>query len=138
MKNFLFFLSLYFILFIKKIEAKESLIEENSISTPNIAVVPFKIFYPSINNNSEFLAKDYYENIHLGNLYLDIEVGKGIKNIELSKEDKSKIKENKQYISFFIKLNDFSFSVNNSYFINDERKKIHLLQIILKFFQIYL
>ena len=91
MTNFLLFLNLYFILFTKKVAAKESLIEENSISTPNIAVVPFKTFYPLINNNTEFLAKDYYENIHLGNLYLEIEVGKGIKNIELSKEDKSKI-----------------------------------------------
>jgi len=123
MTNFLLFLNLYFILFTKKVAAKESLIEENSISTPNIAVVPFKTFYPLINNNTEFLAKDYYENIHLGNLYLEIEVGKGIKNIELSKEDKSKIKYNKQFISFFIKLNDYSFSLNNSYFINDERKK---------------
>ena len=123
MVNFLFFIILYDILFTKKVEAKDALIEENLYSIPNIAIVPFKTFYPRINNNSEFLAKDYYENIHLGNLYLEIEVGKGIKNIELAKEDKSKIKENKQFISFFIKLNDFSFSINNSYFINDERER---------------
>ena len=115
---FIFFLSLY-ILFTNKIESKVILIEQNS----NISIVPFKTFYPPINNNTEFSAKDYYENIQLGNLYLEIEVGKGIKNIELTEEEKSKIKENKQFISFFIILNDFAFSVNNSYFINDEKKR---------------
>jgi len=85
---FIFFLSLYSILFTNKILAKDILIEQNSSSIPNISVVPFKTFYPSINNNTEFLAKDYYENIHLGNLYLEIEVGKGIKNIELTEEEK--------------------------------------------------
>ena len=118
---FIFFLSLY-ILFTNKIESKVILIEQNS----NISIVPFKTFYPPINNNTEFSAKDYYENIQLGNLYLEIEVGKGIKNIELTEEDKSKIKENKQFISFFIILNDFAFSVNNSYFINDEKKKTNM------------
>ena len=123
MTIFIFFLSLYCILFINKIGTKDILIEQNSYSIPNISIVPFKTFYPSINNNTEFSAKDYYENIHLGNLYLEIEVGKGIKNIELTEEAKSKIKENKQFITFFIILNDFTFSINNSYFINDERKK---------------
>ena len=119
MTIFIFFLSLYCILFTNTIESKDILIDRNS----NISVVPFKTFYPPINNNTEFSAKDYYENIHLGNLYLEIEVGKGIKNIELTEEEKSKIKENKQFLSFFIILNDFTFSVNNSYFIDDERKK---------------
>ena len=115
MTIFIFFFSLYSILFTNKIETKDSI--------PNITVVPFKTFYPLINNNTEFSAKDYYENIHLANLYLEIEVGKGIKNIELIKEKKSKIKENKQFISFFVILNDFTFSINNSYLINDERKR---------------
>jgi len=109
MVNFLFFIILYDILFTKKVEAKDALIEENLYSIPNIAIVPFKTFYPRINNNSEFLAKDYYENIHLGNLYLEREVGKGIKNIELAKEDKSKIKENKQFIIIFYKIKRFFF-----------------------------
>ena len=119
MTIFILFLSLYSIFFINKIESKDILIDQNS----NISVVPFKTFYPLINNNTEFSAKDYYENIHLANLYLEIEVGKGIKNVELTDEDKLKIKENKQFISFFIILNDFTLSINNSYFINDERKR---------------
>ena len=122
MKIFIFFLSVYCILFTKN-EPKDILNEKNSNSIPNIVAIPFKTFYPSINNNSEFLAKDYYENIHLGNLYLETEVGKGIKNIDLTKEEKSIIKDNKQFISLFIILNDYTFSINNSYFINDERKK---------------
>ena len=123
MAIFVFSFSLFCILLIKNIETKDILIKKNSILIPNISAIPFKTFYPPINNDTEFLAKEYYENIHLANLYLEIEAGKGIKNIELTKEEKSKIKENKQFISFFIILNDFTFSINNSYFINDERKR---------------
>ena len=120
MTNYIFFLSLYSIIFVNKIETKDILIEQKS----NISVIPFKTSYPLINNNSDFSAKDYYENIHLANLYLEIEVGKGIKNIELTEEEKSRIKDNKQFISSFIILNDFDFSINNSFFINDERKRL--------------
>jgi hypothetical protein len=123
MTLFIFFLALDFIIFTNKIESKDILIEENSYSISNISVVPFKTFFPQINNNSEFSGKEYYENIHLANLYLEIEVGKGIKNIKLTKEEKSKIKDNKQFISSFIILNDFTFSINNSYYINDESKR---------------
>ena len=80
----------------------------------NIAIIPFKTFYPlKKNSNNRFSSQDYIDNIHLSNIYLEIEVGKNIKEINLSKEYDSKISNKKQFIQLFLVTNDYLFYIDD-------------------------
>ena len=115
----LFLVKLYIISFsIKNI--KSTKISFKNISIPKLAFIPFKTFYPPINNNiTELSPKEYFEHIHLSNIYLEIEVAKNIKYRKLTKEEQLMIRNNKQFISFFITLNDFISEINDTYFLKN-------------------
>ena len=55
---------------------------------------------------------------------MDIEVGKKIKQNHLTKEEELKIKNNKQFISIFITLDDYNFYIDDNYFYDKEKKSI--------------
>ena len=55
---------------------------------------------------------------------MDIEVGKKIKQNYLTKEEELKIKNNKQFISIFITLDDYNFYIDDNYFYDKEKKSI--------------
>ncbi len=96
----MFFILLKYIFIISIIKIKieeENLIEKN----PNITVIPFKIFYSPIKYyNNKFSSDDYFDTIHSSNSYIEIEVGKNINQINLTKEEESKIIDKKQILSF--------------------------------------
>ena len=97
-------------------------------------------------------------------IYLEIEVGKNINQINLTKEEESKIIDKKQILSLFLVIDDYLFYIDDNFFYNDENEKIYrysskistsyeivhlkinikmiqylfMLLIILKYFMIYL
>ena len=96
----------------------------NNVS-PNIAVFPFKTFhYPNKVNTEQFSSKDYMDSIHSSLIYLDIEIGKGIKKEKLSSEISNNILNNKQFLTLFFVINDYDFYINDNYFTVDDKKKI--------------
>lgn len=106
-----------------KINPKEILKEENTSS--NIAILPFKIFYPTEPYNKyRYPSREYINTIHLSVPYLEIEIGKNIKNINLSKEEELKIKNNKQFITLFLSINDNSFYIEDNFFSDNEEKNM--------------
>lgn len=123
MKIIIFFFKFFiFLLKITKNNLKES---NETIINSNIAVIPFKTFYLSNKNNSNsFTSKEYIDDIIQSYIYLEIEIGKNIKKREISKEDESKIENNKQFISLFIELDDFIFYIDDNYFYDNKKKKI--------------
>ena len=92
---------IYFLISIFNINSQIILNEEKS--SKNIAVIPFKIFYPPNLNNHSFSCRDYIETIHSSLPYLEIEIGEKVKNKNLSKKDESKI-PNKKTIYIIIYL----------------------------------
>jgi len=111
------------LLLVVKINPNEILNEENLSS--NIAIIPFKIFYPTEQYNKyRYPCREYTNTIHLSVPYLEIEIGKNIKNINLSKEVESKIKNNKQYITLFLSINDNSFYIEDNFSSDDEQKSM--------------
>ena len=56
--------------------------------------------------------------------YIEIEIGKNIKNIQLSQEDQLKISNNKQFISLFILIDEYIFYIDDNYFFDEKKKKI--------------
>ena len=83
----------------------------------NIAIIPFKTYSPvRKNNNIKFSSQDYIDHIHLSNIYLEIEVGENIKEINLSKEYESKINNKKQFIQLFLISNDYLFYIDDNSF----------------------
>ena len=120
MKKILFFvISLLIFIRIKSNELKQ---EDKS---SNIAVIPFKTFYiPNRKITNSFSSKEYVDIIHSSSLYLEIEVGKNIKQTNLTKEDELKIKNNKQFMSLFITLDDYNFYIDDNYFFDKEKKLI--------------
>ena len=120
MKKILFFvISLLIFIRIKSNELKQ---EDKS---SNIAVIPFKTFYiPNKKITNSFSSKEYVDIIHSSSLYLEIEVGKNIKQTNLTKEDELKIKNNKQFMSLFITLDDYNFYIDDNYFFDKEKKLI--------------
>ena len=68
---------IYFLISIITINSKEILNEENP--SQNIAVIPFKIFYPPKLHNYSFSCRDYLETIHSSLPYLEIEIGEKVK-----------------------------------------------------------
>ena len=94
-------------------------------SNPNIAVFPFKTFYyPPKSSNEQFSSKEFMDIIHSSLIYLDIEVGKGIKKDKLTKEFSSKFLNNKQFLSLFVVIDNYDFYIDDNYFYNDEKKKV--------------
>jgi len=104
-----------YILFLLLLKIKSNEYEQNI--SKNIAIIPFKTFYPlKQNNKNKFSSQDYIDNIHLSNIYLEIEVGQNIKKLNLLKEYESKINNSKQFIQLFIISNDYLFYIDdNSY-----------------------
>ena len=88
------------LLLIIKIKSKDGKMNENI--APNIAVIPFKIYYPPKLNNYSFSCKDYLDTIHQSLPYLEIEIGESIKKNKVIK--RRRIKNSKSttiYYSFF-------------------------------------
>ena len=113
---------IYFLISIITINSEEILNEENP--SQNIAVIPFKIFYPPKLHNYSFSCRDYLETVHSSLPYLEIEIGEKVKNKILSEKDESKIPDKKQYISLFISIDDNSFYIDDNYFYTEEKKAI--------------
>lgn len=93
----------YLIIFLKFIAGIKT---NNLTNSPNISVIPFKIFYPPIKLEGikPFGAKDYYNNIHYSYSFLEIESGKEIN----------------QKLSLFYVLDDYFFHINDNYFKEEE------------------
>ena len=121
----IFFIKLYIIL-IKIINIK--LDESVEIKKyPNIAVIPFKIFYSphKINkNNNLYTPQDYMDIIHSSLIYLEIEMGKNIKQNIIPKSEELNLETDKQYISLFFSLDEYSFYIDDNYFFDKQKKKI--------------
>ena len=118
---FLILLTYIFIISIIKIKTEENLTENN----PNIGVIPFKTFYPPIKYyNNKFSSNDYFDTIHSSNTYIEIEVGANITQINISKEEESKIIDKKQILSLFLVIDDYLFYIDDNFFYNDEKAKI--------------
>ena len=97
----------------------------NSLS-PNLAVLPFKYHHnPYNNNNDVFSSMNYLENIHSSIAYLEIETGTSIKHdIKLTKEIENRIKDQKQFLTIFLIIDDFTFYIDENYFYDDEKNLI--------------
>ena len=122
----IFYIKLYIIL-IKIINIKLNETDEIKKS-PNIAVIPFKIFYlPNKNKNSSnrnfITSQEFMDIIHSSPIYLEIEIGKNIKhNITLKYE--TNLENDKQYLSLFILLDEYNFYIDDNYFLDKQKKKI--------------
>ena len=69
-----------------------NLIKTLDNSNPNIAVFPFKTFYyPPKSSNEQFSSKQYMDTIQSSLIYLDIEIGKDIKNDKINEDISSKL-----------------------------------------------
>lgn len=96
---FLFYdLFLLFLLFNKNI----GLLNNNITNLSNIAVIPFKTFYPPVNLNGRrpFGAKDFFNSIHYSSSYLELEAGNN----------------NSQKLSLFFEFDNYYFSIDDKYF----------------------
>ena len=86
--------------------------KEESSSICEIGVIPFKIFRPSNENEVlEFTTLDYYNIYHLSKLYLEIEVGKKIKEKYISEIPN---KNKGQILSTFLSIDDYLFSIDDN------------------------
>ena len=102
-----------------------NLIKTLDNSNPNIAVFPFKTFYyPPKSSNEQFSSKEYMDTIQSSLIYLDIEIGKDIKNDKINEDISSKLLNNKQFISLFLVVDNYDFYIDDNYFYNEEKKKI--------------
>ena len=55
--------------------------------------------------------------------YLEVQVGKSIKNdIIINEEIEERIKSQKQFLPIFLELDEFSFYIDDNYFINNQKK----------------
>ena len=92
---------------------------------PNITVILFKTFYPPIKYyNNKFSSDDYFDTIHSSNTYIEIEEGKNINQINLTKEEESKIIDKKQILSLFLVIDDYLFYIDDNFFYSDQSVKI--------------
>ena len=119
MKIYIFFIYILINIF-------DDISTNNDNSSPNLAVLNFKVFHDPNTSNDNFLsATDYLDTIHSSLLYLEIETGKSIKSdIELPEEFKAKIKGQKQFLTIFLSLEDFSFYIDDNYFYNEQKNLI--------------
>lgn len=101
-----------------------NLINTLNNSEPNIAVFPFKTFYYPIKTpDQSYSPKEYMDIIQSSMIHLDIEIGKNIKNENLTKELKSKFLNNKQFLSLFVIIDKYDFYIDDNYFYNPDKKK---------------
>ena len=119
MKIYIFFICIFII-------TSNNIPKYNKYSSPSLAVLPVKLFSVPDNYTDDILsASDYLDAIHSSLLYLEIEVGKSIKNdIKLPTEFESKIKNKKLFLSIFLVIDDFSFYIDDNYFYNEEKNLI--------------
>jgi hypothetical protein len=82
----------------------------NTINSSNLAVFPFKTFYPPTEEDglNSFEAKDYYYNIHYSNPYIEVELGKN---------------NNFQKLSLFFKIDDYILHLDDNFF-NEKKQKL--------------
>ena len=103
----LIYFNLLFLILLLSINTKE---ESSPIC--EIGVIPFKIFRPSNENEVlEFTTLDYYNIYHLSKLYLEIEVGKKIKEKYISEIPN---KNKGQILSTFLSIDDYLFSIDDN------------------------
>ena len=102
----LYFLIFFFLL----IRIKSNLVTDNIAYEPNIAVIPFKTFYPPVYQEGArpFRAKDFYNTIHYSSSYLDLEIGK----------------TSEQKLSVFFTLDDYFFHLDDNYFNNEKSNNL--------------
>ena len=91
-----------------------------------MAILPFKLYLnPYKDDNNFFSAVNYLDIIHSSLPYLEIEVGKNInKNIKLTEEIEKKIKNQKQFLSIFLIIDDFTFYIDDNYFYDEQKNLI--------------
>ena len=113
-----------FILYIFIINSSDE--SSNKIQSPNLAIIPFKIFFiPNKNINNYFSSSKFLDIIHSSLPYLEIESGKSIKsNMDIPREIESKIKNKKQFLSIFIVIDDYTFYIDENYFYNEQKNLI--------------
>ena len=124
-KSIYFCLKIYiFILYIFIINSNDT--SSNKNSSPNLAIIPFKIFFSSNKNiNNYFSSKEFLDIIHSSLPYLEIEAGKSIKsNLDIPSEIESKIKSQKQFLSVFIVIDDYTFYIDDNYFYDEQKNLI--------------
>jgi len=119
MKIYIFFIFIFII-------TSNDIKINNIYSSPNLAILPFKLFQIPYNFTDNFIsASDYLDAFHSSLIFLEIEVGKSIKNeVKLPAEFESKIKEKKLFLSIFLQIDDYSFYVDDNYFYNEKKNLI--------------
>jgi len=124
-KSIYLYLKIYiFILYIFKIKSNDA--SSNKNISPNLAIIPFKIFFiPNKNNNNNFSSLKFLDIIHSSLAYLEIEAGKSIKpNMDNPREIETKIKNQKQFLSVFIVIDDYTFYIDDNYFYDEQKNLI--------------
>ena len=85
----------------------------NNLS-PNLAVLPLKLYYESYTlNENDFSSIDFLDSIHSSKPYLEIEVGNNIKSSF----------DNTQIMTIFLSIDDYNFYIDDNYF-TDEKKNL--------------
>ena len=87
----------------------------NNNLSPNLAVIPLKLYYaPYTSNKNDFSSIDFLDVIHSSKPYLEIEVGTNFKSSF----------DNKQILTIFLSIDDdYNFYIDDNYF-NDEKKNL--------------
>ena len=102
-------------------------ISYNTNFTPNLAVLPLKLFYEQYKSNeNDFSSYDFLDVIHSSKPYLEIEVGNDIKTSfdnKILEEEKRKIDDNKQILTIFLSIDDYNFYIDDNYF-SDKKKNL--------------
>ena len=89
-------------------------IDYNNNLSPNLAVIPLKLYYESFNlNENDFSSIDFLDSIHSSKPYLEIEVGNNIKSSF----------DNTQILTIFLSIDDYNFYIDDNYF-TDEKKNL--------------
>ena len=102
-------------------------ISYNTNFSPNLAVLPLKLFYEQYKSNEDdFSSYDFLDVIHSSKPYLEIEVGNDIKTSfdnKILEEEKRKIDDNKQILTIFLSIDDYNFYIDDNYF-SDKKKNL--------------
>ena len=89
-------------------------IDYNNNLSPNLAVIPLKLYYESYTfNENDFSSIDFLDSVHSSKPYLEIEVGNNIKSSF----------DNTQILTIFLSLDDYNFYIDDNYF-TDEKKNL--------------
>ena len=114
-----------FLIYVFIIKSKD-ILEDDKNSSPNLAVFNLKLYHNTAENiDNIFSSIDYLDKIHSSLPYLEVEVGKSIKDgITITEEIEERIKNKKQFLSIFLELDGFSFYIDDNYFMNNQKKLI--------------